>query len=144
MWAFLLFVMAAAGCSATGTQRILLDRYSAAAPGVSVANFSVDEVDSFVRYFASQRGYEIRFADSEDARVQRELPGEDASLLWLAEKPGSPAILFISSNDRLTVSFVQTPGTPLRGESREYSNVLYAILREKFGQECVRMGEPPR
>lgn len=139
-WIFLYLTLFMSGCGTTGPQRIHLDRYSHAYRGMNVANFSMEDVDSFIRYYATQRGYEIKFADSSDSRVQQELAGNDSSLLWIAEKPGSPAIVFVSSDDLLTVSFLQVPGSVFSSETREFTNVLYAILKDKFGEENVHLG----
>jgi len=139
-WAFFSLILAMSGCGTTGPQRIHLDRFSKAYPGMTVANFSMEDVDSFVRYYVTERGYEIKFAESSDSRVQQELAGDDSSLLWIAEKPGSPAIIFISSNDRLTVSLMQVPDTLFSRELRETTNVLYAILKDKFGEANVHLG----
>ena len=46
-WAVLL--LALAGCAAAGPSRIWLDRYSTAYPGLTVANFSQEEAEAFVR-----------------------------------------------------------------------------------------------
>lgn len=140
-WVFV--VLALAGCATVpGPHRVSLDRYSNAYPGMNVENFSQAEVEGFVRYFATQRGYEIKFADGEDARVQKELTGDDPSLLWIAEKPGSPAILLISSNTRLTVSFVQPQGSSYSQAVRDNTGVLYAILKDKFGEGAVHLEAP--
>jgi hypothetical protein len=132
-----------AGCAA-GPHRLYLDRYSSRYPGMSVMNFSLEDVESFIRYFATERGYEIKFADSSDPRVQTELAGEDDSLIWIAEKPGSPAIIFISTSSCLTVTFLQPPSKSMfpSREAGESANVLYAILKDKFGQDVVHLGAP--
>jgi hypothetical protein len=142
-WMFLVIALALAGCAtAPGPHRISLDRFSNKYPGLNVENFSQDEVEGYVRFFATQRGYEIKFADDEDASVQRELIGDDPSLLWVAEKPGSPAILLISSVPRLTVSFVQPQGDPYAKAIRENTAVLYAILKDRFGEGTVHLEAP--
>jgi hypothetical protein len=145
-WAILLLVPAWAGCTTTGPQRIYLDRYSNAYPGVTVANFSMGEVESFVRYFATEKGYEIKFADSTEDKTQGEVAGDDSSLLWMAEKQGSPTILFISSNLRLIVSFVKpagSEGSPFsKDETKDYARLLYTILKGKFGEANVHLVSP--
>lgn len=133
-------LLALAACAVAGPSRVHLDRYSAAYPGMSVANFSQEEAEAFVRYFATERAYEIKFADSDDPRVRSELDGRDASLLWIAEKPGSPAILLISSDSRLTVTFLPVPGIFRQAGAVEGAAVLYHILSGKFGAECVHPG----
>lgn len=138
-WAVLL--LALAGCAAAGPSRISLDRYSTAYPGLTVANFSQEEAEAFVRYFATEKGYEIKFADSDDARVRSELDRGDSSLLWIAEKPGSPAILLVSADDRLTVTFLPDPGIPRRAVTGEDAAVLYNILKGRFGAESVHLGD---
>jgi hypothetical protein len=134
----ILLALLLAGCGAAGPHRIYLDRYSTAYRGMSVTNFSQEDVEALVRYFATQRGYQIKFANGADVLVQQEL-ADDSSLLWVAEKPGSPAILFMSSNSRLTVSFVGIRTALFQGDDNEYPNVLFAILRDKFGGENVHL-----
>ena len=138
-WAVLL--LALAGCAPAGPSRICLDRYSTAYPGLTVANFSQEEAEAFVRYFATEKGYEIKFADSDDARVRSELDRSDSSLIWIAEKPGSPAILLVSADEGLTVTFLPVPGLPRQAVTGEGATVLYNILKGKFGPESVHLGE---
>ncbi len=127
-----------AGCDTVHKSRIQLDSTSVMR-GMTVSNFSMEEVDSFLRYFIEQKGYEIKFSEGEDAMVASELMDEGSSLIWIAEKQGSPAILFISTDTSLIVSFVQTAG-PLGGsEFREYVNVLHALLAHKFGKENMHL-----
>jgi hypothetical protein len=142
-WIFLVLALVLTGCAtATGPHRIALDRFSNRYPGMTVENFSQEEVEGYVRYFATQRGYEIKFADSDDRSVQQELTGDDPSLLWIAEKSGAPAILLISSSPRLTVSFVQPQGAPYAKAVRDNTEVLYAILKDKFGEGTVHLEAP--
>jgi hypothetical protein len=127
------------GCSTVHKSRIYLNTWGKAPDGMVVANFSVDEVDSFVRTFAIQKGYEIKFADSSNALTQEETGDDESSLLWIAEKPGEPAILFISTGKELIVTLIQTSGLSRSAYLKEYTNVIYRMLEDKFGEENVRM-----
>jgi len=128
-----------AGCSAVHTSRIVLDSWGRMPDGTVVANFSVDEVDSFVRSFARQKGYEVKFADESYAWTRDEAGDDDASLLWIAEKKDEPVILFISTDKELIVTVVETLGVLRSPLFREYTNVIYRMLADKFGEENVHL-----
>lgn len=139
--ATLLLPLFQAGCSTVFRSRVILDAYSTR-DGMRVRNFSNDEADSFVRFFVLERGYEIRFAGSSDALVQGELTDDDSSLLWMAEKPDEPTVLFFSSETALTVSFVDSSfGYPPRRITHR-AEVLSRILGAKYGRENVRTAGP--
>lgn len=134
---FILILLSFQACSTTQRARIYLDTSNTTSGGMVISNFSTDEVDAYIQSFILQKGYEIAFADSSQSWIQQEL-GEGSSLIWLAEKPGEPAILFLSAEKILIVSFVQNgllPSTRLK----DYVNILYRILAAKFGDQNVHM-----
>ena len=132
-------VFSVSGCSTFHKSRIVLDSWGRMPDGTVVLNFSVDEVDSFVRSFALQKGYEIKFADASYDRAQEETAGGDASLIWIAERPGEPAILFISRSRELNVALTEMAGLSRSPLLKEYTNVVYKMLADKFGEENVHL-----
>jgi hypothetical protein len=134
----MVLVFAMCGCGTVHRSRIVLDSWGRIPDGTVVSNFSVDEVDSFVRSFALQRGYDVKFADSSHAWAE-EAEGDDASLLWMAEKPGDPVILFISTDKELVVTLIGTAGLTRSPLIKEYTNVIYRMLADKFGEENVHL-----
>ncbi len=123
----------------TRRSRIYLDSSYTTSDGMVISNFSTDEVDAYIRSFVLQKGYEISFADSSQSWIQQELP-DDSSLIWLAEKPDEPAILFLAAERRLIVSFVRKGPLP-SSRLKDYVNVLYRILAAKFGDQNVHMSQ---
>ncbi len=132
-------VLVLSGCETVHKAKIQMDLTSQMPGGLVVTNFSMEEVDTFVRYFIEQKGYEIKFADSSDKVIQEELADEDSSLLWLAQKPGEPTILYITTSKSLIVTFVKVSGLLPPSDLSDYSNILYRILKEKFGEENVHL-----
>ena len=135
----IVLVLAMAGCSTVHRSRIVLDPWGRMPDGSAVSNFSVDEVNSFVQAFALQKGYEVKFADESYAWAQDEAGGDDASLLWIAEKKGEPVILFISADKELMVAVIEAMGLSRSPLFREYTNVIYRMLADKFGEEYVHL-----
>lgn len=136
-----ILILFVAGCSLVNRSRIVLDFMGTREDGTAVANFTVDEVDSFVRSFALQKGYEIKFADASDVWAQEETGDGESSLLWIAEKPDGPIMLFISSDKALTVTLIQASGPSWSPVMKEYTNVIYRMLADKFGEENVHMDD---
>lgn len=134
-----ILALTTAGCSAVHTSRIVLDSWGRMPDGTAVWNFTVDEVDSFVRSFALQKGYEVKFADGSYVWAGEETAGNDSSLLWIAEKKDEPVILFISTEDELIVTVIETLGLFRSPLFREYTNVIYRMLADKFGEEYVHL-----
>lgn len=132
-------VLVMAGCSTVHKSRIVLDSWGRASDGMIVSNFPVGEVDSFVRSFALQKGYEVKFTDSSYAWIQEEIGDDGTSLLWIAEKQGDPVILFISTGEELVVALIETARLFRSPLLKEYTNVIYRMLGDKFGEEYVHM-----
>ncbi len=141
VWSFFILVLiCTAGCSMTRRSWIILDASHTTPGGMVILNFSNDEVDEYIRAFVLQKGYEIAFAEGSKDWADEELPDDCSSLIWLAEKPGKPTILFSSGEGKLIVSFLQKGLFP-SAELKDSVNVLYRVLAAKFGGQNVRMAE---
>ncbi len=139
--AMALFLTSTIGCDTVYRSRI--DVTCCAMPDSEVAVVvTKDSPESrAVRCLLLDRGYAIRDQVANNPFVNQEMHGEVFSILWAADKPYNPTVIFGQSGRRLTVRLFRLSGPTRPSSIRELTKDLHAVLVTLCSAEGVHVIE---
>jgi hypothetical protein len=99
------------------------------------------DAESLVKKFSFRHGYSIIKNDKIDPWVKQEISDENPQIIWIAQKKYEPTILFTSMADTTIVRLVKLSGAFRPAIQRKYTEELYVLLKNKFGEANVSLLE---
>lgn len=91
------------------------------------------------RSLLNEKGYTIRDQVTNDPFVIQELHGESFDVVWRADKPYQPTVIFARSNEHASVRLSELSG-PLRPlPLSALENELYSVLASTCGQNNIQL-----
>ena len=86
-----------------------------------------------------EKGYTIKDQVTNDLFLNQKLNREIFDVVWRADKPYNPTVIFAHSNDRVTVRLSELSGPMRHLPLHNLENELYSALAKSCGQENVHL-----